>query len=261
MTKEKNEIKSTKKIFAILEELAKNDGRMKLKDIAETLGFPTSTTHRLLSSLREVGYVNQDEVTGEYTLGLRILYLANSVLSRLDLRKIAFPYLEKMSNETGETANLVVQEHDEALYIEKVESKALVRVFSLIGKRAPLHATGVGKIMLADMAWPDVMSILKRKGMEKLSPHTIDDPDVLMEELNKIRKQGYALDEEECELDAWCVAAPVRDYTGKVVASISVSLPISRLTVEKKVKFIELVKEYGNCLSHKLGYLIEEHNI
>lgn len=260
MVKEKNEIKSTKKIFDILEELAKNNCRMKLKDISQALDFPSSTTHRLLSSLREVGYVNQDEVTGEYTLGLRILYLANSVLNGLDLRKIAYPYLEEMSQKTGETANLVVQDHDEALYIEKVESKALVRVFSLIGKRAPLHATGVGKVMLADMAWPDVVSIMKRKGMEKVTPHTISEIPVLMEELNKIRKQGYALDEEECELDAWCVAAPVRDYTGKVVGSISVSLPISRLTSQKKSEFIDLVKEYGDKLSRKLGYLIEEYN-
>lgn len=261
MTNEKNEVKTTKKIFLILEELADNNGSMKLKDIAESLGYPVSTTHRLLSSLIETGYVYQNTESGEYTLGVRILSLANAVLNNLDLRRIAYPYLKDLRDKTSGTANLVINDQDESLYIEKVESNSLVRVFSLIGKRAPLYATGVGKVLLADMAWSDVLSILKRKGMEKITPNTIADSNALMEELNKIRKQGYGFDNEECEVGAWCVAAPVRDYTGRVIASISISFPKYKVSTKNRSELIKLIVKSADALSDEMGYVKEDFTI
>jgi len=250
----KSNIQSATKIFGVLEELANHGGRMRLKDLAEALGMPMSTAHRVVSSLEGLGYVNQDPNTGEYMLGVRLLFLASAVLHRLDLRKVAYPLLEKLRDETGETANLVVLDSDEALYIEKVESKALVRAFSLIGKRAPVHATGVGKVLLADLAWPDVVVILKRKGMPRLTPNTITDLGEFMEELNRVRAQGYALDMEECEDGAMCIAAPVRDDTGKAIAAISISGPKSRFTDAKLPELTASVKKYAEKLSRILGY-------
>ncbi len=257
----KNSVKCITKVFLILEELAKSDGRMKLTQIAKVLNLPPSTTHRFISSMRELGYVIQDPNSGEYTLGTKLLTLASAVLNKLDLRKIAYPYLEKLRNQTGETANLVVLDSDEALYIEKVDSNALVRVFSLIGKRAPLHATGVGKVLLADMAWSDVLGILKRGGMPALTQNTITDTDLLMKELHKVSRQGFAFDNEECEIGARCVAAPIKNYTGKVIASISVSAPKDRFNNLAANKYVKIIKQEAFSLSQKIGFLeIEQKN-
>ncbi|HHY98032.1 MAG TPA: IclR family transcriptional regulator [Firmicutes bacterium] len=251
----RNLVRSVAKCFAVLESLANHEGSMKLSELSKALGLPPSTTHRLVSSLMEIGYVTQDRETGEYMLGVKILFLAGVVLKRLDLRKIAYPFLEKLRDETGETANLVVLDSDEVLYIEKVESRASIRAFSLIGRRAPVHATGVGKVILADMAWPEVVEILEKKGMPRLTSNTITDPKQFMKELNRVRLQGYALDREECEEGAICVAAPVRDHNGKTVAGMSISGPIGRLTEDRLPLLIQIVMKYAAGLSRALGYV------
>lgn len=250
------QVNSVIKTFAILEELSKNKS-IKLTELSRKLGYPSSTTHRFLTSLIDLGYVIQDGDSGEYSLGVKILSLGNSVLQNLDLRKIAYPFLEKLRDKTGETANLVVLDKDEALYIEKVESGASVRVFSLIGRRAPVHATGVGKVLLADLAWPDVISILTKKGMKKLTKNTITDSNEFMEELHKVRQRGYAIDDEECEEGVMCIAAPIKDHTGKTKACISVSGPKGRIN-EKREKIFNVVVLNARELSISLGYKSEE---
>jgi len=255
MAKE-NMVKSTKKIFMILEELAKNGGKMKLKDISSTLGFPPSTTHRLLNTLIELGYVEQDQFSSGYNLGVKILSLASSSLNGLDLGQISYNHLCNLRDNTGETANIAVNDHNESLYIQKAESTATVRVFSLIGKRAPLHATGVGKVMMSDMPIETVEEIMTKVGMPRITNNTITSFDALKEELLLIKERGYAFDDEECELGAFCVAAPIRDYTGSVIASISVSVPTNRLNEAMKNRLIKGVTTESVKLSKKLGFTI-----
>lgn len=257
----KSIIQSAAKIFAILETMAQHEAKMKLSALSETLNLPTSTVYRILNTLLQLGYVQQDPATGEYGLGVKILTLAGAVLTQLDVRSIARPVLEKVRDETGETANLVVLDSDEVLYVEKAEGRASVRAFSLIGKRAPLHATGVGKIFLADMSWPDVLEILSSKGMPKLTPNTITDLNRLVVELNQIRVQGFALDREECEVGVMCVATPIRDHTGRVVACLSISGPKGRLTREAVQTNIAILKRYSSLVSMKLGYMGKEHQL
>ncbi len=254
MVRKKN-VQSATKIFAILEELAKSDGSLKITEIAKNLNYPLSTTHRFLASMMDLGYIVQNSDNGKYSLGVKLLSLSGAVLHNLNLRKIAMPFLEKLQSKTGETANLVVLDSDEVLYIEKVESNAAVRVFSLIGKRAPVHATGVGKIFLADMAWSDVLEIIKTKGMKKYTENTITNIDTLMEELNKIRTKDYALDNEECEDGAMCIAAPIRNHTGKTIAGISLSAPKSRFTDDKMENCLEILQESAADLSSTLGFV------
>lgn len=256
----KNGVKSVQKLFFLLEEMAKNK-EMKLKDLSEISGLPKSTVHRLLSSLREIGYVNQNNRTGEYSLGLKILKLTHGTLNNLNLRDVAYPYLKMMKDRTKETANLVVLAQNEALYIEKVPSESPIRFFSLIGKKAPLHATGVGKALLADMAWPDIMTIIKSEGLVKLTPNTITDVDSLMEELFKVRTQGYSIDNEECEVGAYCIAAPIRNYSGKAIASVSISAPIGRLNENKKTLILKTVLKYSSAISKEMGYFPDDHSL
>lgn len=251
----KKSVQSVKKVFTILEELAKSNGSLKISDIAKRLDYPLSTTHRFLTSMMDLGYIAQNPENGEYSLGVKLLTLSAPVLHNLNLRKICMPFLRKMQVETGETANLVILDSDEVLYIAKVESNAAVRVFSLIGKRAPVHATGVGKVFLADMAWSDVVEIIKKKGMKKYTENTITDLDTLMNELHEIRTNNFAFDNEECEPGAKCVAAPIKNHTGKTIASISISAPISRFAGEKMNKWLQLLKEYAEEISSILGFI------
>ncbi|MFW6026691.1 MAG: IclR family transcriptional regulator [Candidatus Woesearchaeota archaeon] len=259
---QKKNVQSVKKCFAILEELARSNGSLKISDISKKLKYPISTTHRFLTSLMDIGYVSQDLENGEYYLGVKLLTLSSPVLHNLDLRKVCMPFLKKLQARTGETANLVVLDSDEVMYVAKVESDAAVRVFSLIGKRAPVHATGVGKVFLANMAWPEVLEILKKKGMRKYTDNTITDIDTLMNELNIIRANNFAYDNEECEPGAKCIAAPIRNHTGKVIAGISISAPINRFTDDKINSCLDLLQKYTIEISSLLGYIDydEENN-
>ncbi len=240
--------------FAILEEIARNKGEASLAALAKGLAIPRSTIHRLLASLMELGYVEQDLGSGHYRMGLKVLALSSVILENLDIRRISHEYLQDLMEETGETANLVVLDRNEVVYIEKVESNARVRVFSLIGRRAPVHVTGAGKVLLSEMAQMDIIEILRTKGMPKLTKYSITDIEVFLDELAKVRKQGYAFDNQECEMEARCVAAPIRNHTGRIIASMSVSGPVNRVTQEKMHELVPVVIRHAVRLSQALGF-------
>lgn len=250
----KNRIQSLTKAFLILEKLAEHGGSIKLKEISQSLKIPPSSVHRVLNTLLDMGYIQQNLETGEYTLGLKILFLSSAVLNKMDLREMAKPILQEVRDLTKETVNLVVLNSDEVLYIEKAESTYMVRVFSLIGDRAPVHATGAGKVFLAHMAWSDVEALLERKGMRRLTENTITQPQRLLKELNQIRLNGYAIDTEECEEGAMCVATPIKNHTGKTIAAMSISGLTSRFTEEKTREYIQVLMEKAGNLSRLLGY-------
>ena len=249
-----NSVQVIDRCFAILEEIADNQGEASLAELGRALSIPHSTIHRILSTLLNLGYVEQNQQNGHYKLGLKLLHLSNAVLESLELRSMSQKYLKELMQETGETANLVVLDGDEVVYIEKEESRASVRVFKLIGARAPVHTTGAGKVLLSEMAHIDIIEILRRKGLPSLTPQSIIDSTRFFDELEIVKKQGFALDDEECELGARCIAVPVRNHTGRVIASLSISGPTSRLTNQRIRKLIPIVKDYGGQMSRALGY-------
>jgi IclR family KDG regulon transcriptional repressor len=240
--------------FSILEAIAANQGEISLAALSKILAIPHSTIHRILSSLIKLGYVEQNQQNGHYRLGLKILSLSNIILEKLDLRKMGRAYLNELMQETGETANLVVLDGDEVVYIEKAESRASVRVFSLIGRRAPVHTTGAGKILLSEMAQPDIIDILKRKGMPQLTPYSITTIPAFLDALASVRKQGYAFDNEECEMGARCIAAPVRNHLGRIIASMSISGPVSRMSPGRVRELTPIVTGFAMKLSLALGF-------
>ncbi|HEX7714260.1 MAG TPA: IclR family transcriptional regulator [Bacillota bacterium] len=249
-----NSVQVLERCFAIMEAIAANQGEASLATLGKSLSIPHSTIHRILASLIKLGYVEQNQENGYYQLGLKILSLSNTILEKLDLRRVSKAFLEELMQRTGETANLVVLDGDEVVYIEKVESHASVRVFSLIGRRAPVHVTGAGKILLSEMAQPDIIDILQRKGMPKMTSHSITSLSKFLDELALVRKQEFAMDNEECELGARCIAAPVRNHLGRIIASISVSAPVSRFSLERVKELTPVVKEVGLKLSKELGF-------
>jgi len=247
-------VKSVDRVLHLLEIMAEEKGEMELKDLSKKTHINTTTLYRLLQTLQSRGFVAQNPYTGRYRLGLKLLELGHAVVEQIELRRIALPFLEELTEKTGETANLVVLDEGEAVYIEKVESPASLRMFHRIGKQAPAHATGVGKVLLAALPSEKVTEIIKSKDLCKLTENTITSPENLQKELEKIRKNGFAIDNEECEVGAKCIAAPIRDYTNQVVAAVSISGPSARLSEERLNELVKVVKEAAFKISQEIGY-------
>jgi len=252
------EVKSVDRALYLLEVMAKKNGEVGLVELCKKTHINTTTLYRLLHTLQNRGFVVQNPNTGRYRLGLKLLELGHTVVEQFELRKIALPFLQELMEKTGETANLVILNEGEAIYIEKAESPASLRMFYRIGKQAPAHATGVGKVLLAALSSEEVIEIIEKRGLCKLTENTIASLEKLQEELEKIHKNGFAIDNEECEIGAKCIAAPIKDYTKQVVAAVSISGPSVRLSEGRLNEFIKLAKETAYKISQKIGYLGEK---
>ncbi|ROR32406.1 IclR family transcriptional regulator [Inmirania thermothiophila] len=233
---------------ALLDALARHAEPTALKVLAAETGLPPSTASRILACLAAFGLVQRDG-RGHYALGVKLLQLASRVHARLDLRREARPVMEALRDELGETVNLTVREGDEVIYIERVTSRRAVRVEQVIGTRAPLHVTAVGKVFLAEEDEAAVAGYVERTGLRPFTPRTITDPVQLALELAEVRRRGYATDREEAEAGVGCIAVPVRDSLGVVVAALSVSAPVERLRPEWSGRVIAAGRE----LSARLG--------
>ena len=251
---EKNPVQSAQRIFKVFELLLAN-GSMGLMELSNQAGLNKTTTHRLLSSLIAMKYVEQDEETGKYEPTLKILSMCSNLTKNMDVITIAHPVLKRLGYSCQETVHLVQREGTEVVYIDKVEPDVnSVRMVSKVGLRLPMFSTAVGKAMLAYMEPNEVGEIWKKSHVRRFTEHTIIDFDGLLGELEKVRERGYALDNEENELGVRCMAASVFDYRGKPKYAFSISAPVSRMTDEKIEGLVGQVKEIRRNLSAKLGY-------
>jgi DNA-binding IclR family transcriptional regulator len=238
----------------ILNLLKENVDGLGITELSNRMELAKSTVHRLLSSLKNQGFVRQDPLSERYLLGLKLIELGSIVSQSLEIRKIANPIMSRLVQETGETSHLVVLEDGEVVYIEKIESPYTIRMYSLIGKRAPVHCTGVGKAIIAHIPESDVRKIVEQKGLKKFTENTITTIDDLFANLQEIREKGYSLDKEEHEPGIYCVAAPILNHNGESVAGLSVSGPTMRMD-EEKVKFcMDRVVFYAREISKHLGF-------
>jgi DNA-binding IclR family transcriptional regulator len=247
-------IKVLDKTFSILDVLLQHDSSMHITEISEKLGLYPSTTHRILDTLKHWGYVEQDPKTQKYRLGLKLLALGMAKLHQMDLVKEATSYLKELVNQCNETIHLGVLEEGEVLYLAKEESSQTIRMISYVGKRAPLHCTALGKVLLAHLSPEERKKTLGGKVLRRLTKNTITDKEELGKELAKIRKQGFAVDQEENEKDVRCIAAPIRNYQGKVIAAISISSPIFRIDKNTQDNLKEALIETSEKISKRLGY-------
>lgn len=228
----KNPIQVSERIFQTIEVLA-NTGPIGLLSLSKELSLNKSTVHRILTSLIILGYVKQDEETAKYSLSFKLCEIANQVLGKIDAVEIAKPYLKHLAALSGETVHLVQLDGIHAVYIDKVESFAnSVRMVSKVGKHIPLYCSGVGKALLSAMDEEAVAKIWENSEIIRLTEHTITDYDSLLAQLQETKRCGYALDLEENELGVRCIAAGVKDYTGKTLYAFSISAPISRMSDE-----------------------------
>lgn len=247
-------VKTVKRALQILDVLADRNGSTSISEISDRLQVSQSTVHRILGTLTEGGYVCQDKNTQRYQLGLKPVALAGVVLNQNELRKQAIAILEDLRGRTQLNSNLAILERGRVFYLARVNGPTTSPMFTVVGRRAPLHATGLGKAMLA-FAEPDLIEeFVASYKFEPVTPKTIQDPQEFMRQLEQVKENGYAIDREELIEGINCVAAPVRDATGRVVAGISLSGPLHQVTAENTPELAQLLRDAALELSSKLGY-------
>ena len=257
-TKPNNLVQTIERASFILDILGQNPQGISIRELSTKIKLPKGTTHRLLSSLSYFGYVRQDSKTRNYFLGFKLVELGNLLLSQLDLRKEAEPFLRNLAERTKETVHMVILDRNEVVYIDKVETDqhtSGLRMASRVGLRNPAHSCAVGKVLLADLSEEALNNFIKGKGLPKRTENTITNPTQLKEHLNLVRAQGYAIDDEENEKGIRCVAAPIRNEVGRAVAAVSISGPAFQVT--KKVIQESLKKEVMETafkISQRLGF-------
>ncbi len=248
-------VQSLERALKIIDILAHSGKPMGVTEIGRLIGVHKSTAYRLVSTLRQFGYVDQDEETEKYFLGLKPLELSSIIKERLDIKDIIHPYLEELADKTNETVHLAVREGDEIVYIDKVESKHTIRMYSRIGARAPLYCTALGKCLLAFGPEELIRNWTSKDTLPQRTPNTIKTGKELAEELKRVREQGYALDREEFEPGIRCIGVPVLNKKGRAISAISISIPSFRLTEERVQELIPVVIETRDIVSEKVKYL------
>jgi DNA-binding IclR family transcriptional regulator len=220
---------SVAKVFRILETVVSHQERgLAYSEVVAKTQLPKATAHRVLKSLVQMGYLRFDAETARYFGDLKLASLGSAVTSHFDLKSYVRPHLIKLQEDTRHTCNLGVLSGDAGVYLDKIESPEAfgIKLYSAIGKRFPLHCTGMGKVLLAGMRPAERRKILARK-LDAFTPRTVTDPVALERELREVQRRGYALDRQEITRGIVCVAAPIRNGEGMTVAAISVAFPSS----------------------------------
>lgn len=255
--RERAGVQSVERTLDILEALVEFGSEVGLVEISQAVSLPLATVHRLLGTLITRGYVKQNRQNRKYALGFRALQMGSDMRQRFSLRLEARPFLQRLMQRSGESANLAVLDDGEIVYIDQAQSSRILRMFTQIGNRLPAHSTGSGKVMLAFAPAEIVDGILRRYGLAARTPHTIVELPTFKRELDRIREVGYAIDDEEHEEGVRCVAVPVRDESGQVVASLSISGPVTRLSDQQVENMVAEAIDCGTKLSARLGYTAE----
>ncbi|MDX3096592.1 IclR family transcriptional regulator [Streptomyces sp. ME01-24h] len=241
-------VQSLERAFDLLERMADAGGEVGLSELSASSGLPLPTIHRLMRTLVGCGYVRQ-QPNRRYALGPRLIRLGESS-ARL-LGTWARPYLAELVAATGETANMALLEGDEVVYVAQVPSRHSMRMFTEVGRRVLPHSTGVGKALLAQVPPEEVRALLGRTGMPAATERTIVDPDVFVAELERIRAQGYAVDDSEQEVGVRCLAVTVPG--SPTAAAISISGPAGRVTEAATEKIVPVLQGVARQLSSALA--------
>jgi DNA-binding IclR family transcriptional regulator len=246
----KSSIQVIERMMGLLSALSRHVTPVNLKQLATETRLHPSTAHRILSVMVDNRLVDRIE-PGTYRLGIRLLELGSLVKSRINVRQEALSHMHRLQQELGETVNLSVRHDDEVVYIERTAgSNSMMRVVQIIGARAPLHITAVGKLFLAEDGPDKCVEYARRTGLPKFTDNTLTDAETLAKELDKIRRQGYAFDNEEAEKGVSCIGAGIYNDDGFLVAGLSVSAPSDRLNRG----WASQVRQTAESISRAIGH-------
>lgn len=255
--KDKSEyvVQAVDRALDVLEAFNYQNEELGVTELSHRLDLHKNKVFRLLATLECRGYIEQDQRTGNYRLGIKTFEVASVFLHHLGLRRQARPVLEELVDKSNETAYLAVTEGADVVYVLMHETSHTVRVIPRLGHRLPAYCTASGKVMLANESQDRLAQLFADRPLRMLTANTITDLDRLREHLAQVAQQGYAVDNEELEEGVSCVAAPVRDYSHRVVAGVGLSGPVSRFSLERlQHELVPLVKGAGVKISQRLGF-------
>ncbi len=246
-------ITSLVRALRVLEAVAEMDS-VSVGQLAAKTGYPKSTVHRILGTLCSQGYVQQEPMSGGYSTTVRLFELGAKAVARMDVVSASRPFLERLAAETSETVHLAVLDGGSVVYLDKIDSPHLLRMYSHVGRRAPAYCTGLGKALLSWLTEGQLHRLYHGKRLRRFTPGTITQLAALETELAAIRQRGFAVDNEEHEPGVVCFAAPVRERTGRVLAAISISIPKLRLAAADRHRCAQLVLLAARSAGERLGW-------
>ena len=250
-------IKSLQRAINILDLFDEQKVALGITEIAETTGLHKSTAAGLIYTLQHNGYLGQDPETRKYHLGFKLVERASTLLDQIDVRKVALPHLQGLISWCDESVNLAVPDGGQIVYSERLTTTRSFGMRAKVGYRAPMHCTALGKAILSGMPLKEVEELIEQHGLLAVTANSITDCAQFLQEMDRVRAQGFAVDDEENEIGVRCVAAPILDYTGQPVAAVSVSSPVLRLPLSEVPRYGQKVIEAGNAISARLGYRLQ----
>lgn len=247
---------TAEKLLVVLETLAYQNRPVKLSELAHLINMNASTLYRFLAALQNRGYVTQHEGSGAYALNLKLCHLAENVKKQFSISSLLHYAVVSVAELFQESAHLAQEENHMIVYVDNMtDTSQMLTIRQYIGRTAPLHCTGIGKLLLLEYSDSKLDELIAEKGLTGYTKYTYTTKEALCKELDKIRRLGYALDNEECELGVRCVAVPVRDYTEKIIAGLSVSGPTTRITDEIIQEKLPQLLSIADKASEDLGYI------
>ncbi len=247
-------VQSLVRALGLLNRIAESaDAGATLTDLAQQVGLPASTAHRLLTTLEQERYVRFEPEGRLWSIGVQAFVTGASFTRTRSLVGLARPHMRHLMEDGGETVNLAVEDDGQAVYLAQVECRQMMRAFARPGSRVPLHCSAVGKAILAAASDKSLAKILHQHGMARLTVKTITTPASLRTDLQRARTAGYAIDDEEHAVGLRCIAAPVFDDTGDLVAAVSASGPMARIVDERVERLANLVMAAARAISAELG--------
>src|SRR6202451_443036 len=250
---------AAERALALLEAVAQAAEGLSNAEISRKLNIPKSSASYILRTLENQGYLTRDAESGKYRVGLKILSLSRGALGGLDVRGVALPIMRHLTHQTGLTCHLAVLDGSDAVYIEKVEPEGFILMDTSVWRRMRVHATSVGKAIVAHIPEERLEEILRKSGMEKRTPKTITTRPRLLKELEKVRTQGYAVDDEENNLGARCVGAPVFNDHGAIEAALGLSGTTQQVSPQTMPRILEALKDAARQISMGMGHRVPHH--
>lgn len=248
----KQALSSVLKALDIIDELAVARRPLGVKELALRIGYPVPTTHRLLRTLELRNYV--ENIGGSYRLTLKMFDIGSGIVSSIDIVGEARPLCQRLCDDLQETVNLAVRSGASAVYVLKLDCDRSLRLFTQLGLHVPLHCTSLGKTLLAFEDEPERSVVLKGLSLDPKTKRTITDRPTLESELALVRRQGYAVDDEEFEEGLVCISAPIFNVQGHITAAVSISGPPARMGMELRERLGATVRSTADQISDLVGY-------